>query len=55
MIKLLGKGNDLYTEEGQITKAGYAVMLLSTLFGLCVFLTGRCIYGRAVRAKHAEK
>ena len=55
MIKLLGKGNDLYTEDGKITKAGYAVMLISTLFGLCVFLTGRCIYGRYVQAKRTEK
>jgi hypothetical protein len=36
-MKILGKNNDLRTEEGKITKAGYAVMLLSTVFGLCVF------------------
>ena len=41
MIKFLGKNNDLRTEEGKITKLGYAVMMLSTVFGLCVFWAGR--------------
>ncbi|MCR4887845.1 MAG: hypothetical protein K5979_01520 [Ruminococcus sp.] len=50
MIKFFGKNNDLRTEEGQITKTGYAVMAVSTLFGLVVFLIGRYFYG-----KHIEK
>jgi len=54
MIKLLGKNNDLRTEEGKITKAGYAVMMLSTVFGLCVFLTGRYLYGKSLREKQPE-
>lgn len=37
MIKFFGKNNDLRTEEGKITKTGYAVMMLSSVFGLCVF------------------
>ena len=45
MIKFFGKNNDLRTEEGVITKTGYVVMLLSSVFGLCVFLTGRYLYG----------
>ena len=46
MVKLFGKNNDLRTEEGKITKTGYVVMTLSSVFGLCVFLTGRYIYGK---------
>ncbi len=46
MIKFFGKNNSLRTEEGIITKTGYAVMILSSIFGLCVFLTGRYFYGR---------
>jgi len=46
MIKFFGKNNDLRTEEGKITKTGYAVMFLSTLFGLSVLLIGRTIYTR---------
>ncbi len=46
MIKFFGKNNDLRTEEGVITKTGYVVMLLSSVFGLCVFLTGRYLYGK---------
>lgn len=34
MIKFFGKNNDLRTEEGVITKTGYVVMLLSSVFGL---------------------
>ena len=54
MIKLLGKNNDLRTEEGKITKTGYAVMMLSTVFGLCVFLTGRYLYGKSLQEKQSE-
>lgn len=49
MIKLLGKNNDLRTEEGKITKQGYVVMMLSTVLGLCVFLIGRYIYGKSLQ------
>jgi hypothetical protein len=51
MVKLFGKNNDLRTEEGKITNTGYAVMALSAAFGLCVFLTGRYIYGKTVQKK----
>ena len=51
MIKLLGKNNDLRTEEGEITRIGYAVMTLSTILGLCVFLTGRYMYGKSLEKK----
>ncbi len=51
MIKLFGKNNDLRTEEGIITKTGYAVMMLSTVFGLCVLLAGRTIYGKSRQEK----
>ena len=54
MIKFFGKNNDLRTEEGEITKTGYAVMLISTILGLQVFLTGRRIYGRMVEKKEAD-
>jgi hypothetical protein len=54
MIKFFGKNNDLRTEEGIITKTGYAVMMLSTVFGLCVFLTGRYIYGKSLKEKQTE-
>lgn len=49
MIKLLGKNNDLRTEDGKITKYGYIVMALSTVFGSLVFLTGRAAYIRSHR------
>ena len=49
MIKFLGKNNDLRTEEGKITKTGAAVMALSTVFGFCVFLMGRTIYGKSLK------
>lgn len=51
MIKLLGKGNDLYTESGRITQLGYIVLVVSTIFGLACFLTGREIYGRILKNK----
>ena len=54
MIKLLGKNNDLRTEEGEITNTGYAVMMLSSVFGLCVFLTGRHLYGKSLQKKLSD-
>ena len=47
MIKLFGKNNDLRTEDGVITKYGYIVMAISTVFGIFVFLSGRNIYMKA--------
>ena len=55
MIKFFGKNNDLRTEEGVITKTGYVVMLLSSVFGLCVFLTGRYLYGKSLKGKRNGK
>ena len=54
MIKLFGKNNDLRTEEGKITKSGYIIMALSTVFGLCVFLTGRHFYGKKLQKKQQD-
>ena len=54
MIKFFGKNNDLRTEEGIITKTGYVVMMLSTVFGLCAFLTGRYFYGKSMQEKQSE-
>ena len=54
MIKFFGKNNDLRTEEGTITKIGYTVMALSSVFGLSVFLTGRYIYGKSLQKKQTE-
>ena len=54
MIKFFGQNNDLRTEEGKITKTGYAVMALSSVFGFCVFLTGRALYGKSLKKKQAE-
>ena len=51
MIKLFGKNNDLRTEEGEITKIGYEVMLVSIVSGLCIFFTGRYFYGKSLRKK----
>ena len=51
MIQLLGPGNDLYTEDGKITKTGYVVMLISSVFGLLCFLTGRAIAAKALQKK----
>ena len=53
MIKFFGQNNDLRTEEGKITKTGYAVMTLSAVFGLCVFLTGKALYGKSLKRKQA--
>ncbi len=55
MMKLLGKNNDLRTESGTITKTGYLVMLISSVFGLCVFLLGRKLYGKAQEKKYSEQ
>ena len=54
MIKFFGKNNDLRTEEGKITELRYAVMILSAIFGLCVFLTGRYIYGKSLQEKQSD-
>ena len=54
MIRFFGKNNDLRTEEGIITKTGYTVMIISSVFGLCVFLTGRYFYGKALQKKHTD-
>lgn len=54
MIQFFGKNNDLRTEEGTVTKTGYAVMILSSVFGLCVFLTGRYLYGKSLQKKQAD-
>ena len=54
MIRYFGKNNDLRKKEGRITKTGYVVMALSTFFGLCVFLTGRVVYGRLLKKKQSE-
>ena len=51
MIQFFGKNNDLRTEEGVITKTGYIVMMLSAVFGLCIFLTGRYLYGKSRKEK----
>ena len=51
MIKFFGKNNDLRTEEGQITKIGYVVMLVSSVFGLCIFLIDRYLYGKSLQSK----
>ena len=53
-MKIFGKNNDLRTEEGKITKSGYIVMMLSSLFGLCVFLTGRYLYGKSLHQKQSD-
>ena len=51
MIQFFGKNNDLRTEEGVITKTGYIVMMLSAVFGLCIFLTVRYLYGKSRKEK----
>ena len=51
VIKLLGKNNDLRTEKGEITRIGYVVMIISAVFGLCVFLAGRYMYGKLLEKK----
>ena len=54
MMKFFGKNNDLRTEEGKITKTGYAVMTLSAVFGLGVFLAGRKIYAKSLQKKQSD-
>lgn len=51
MIQLLGPGNDLYTENGEITKTGYVVMAVSSAFGLLCFFIGRSLYGKLLQRK----
>ena len=55
MIKFFGQNNDLRTEDGKITRTGYAVMALSSVFGFCVFLMGRTIYGKSLKKKQADR
>lgn len=47
MIKFFGKNNDLRTENGDITKTGYTVMAISTVFGILVFLLRRMLIKKA--------
>lgn len=54
MIKFFGKNNDLRTEDGKITRTGYVVMALSSVFGFCVFLMGRTIYGNSLKQKRSD-
>lgn len=54
MIKLLGPGNDLYTETGKITKTGYFVMIVSSVFGLLCFFIGRSIYGKRLPRRKTD-
>ena len=54
MIKLLGPGNDLYTDTGEITKTGYFVMAVSSAFGLLCFFTGRSIYGKLLQRRQSQ-
>ena len=51
MIKLLGPGNDLYTEDGEITKTGYLVMFVSSVFGFFCFLAGRSVFKHRLQRK----
>ena len=54
MIKLLGPGNDLYTESGKITKTGYFVMIVSSAFGLLCFFIGRSVYGKRSQKRKTD-
>ena len=54
MIKLLGPGNDLYTETGKITKTGYFVMAVSFAFGLLCFFMGRSFYGKLLERRESQ-
>jgi hypothetical protein len=45
-MKLLGKNNDLY-RNGKITKSGYIVIAIASIFGLCCFLLCRLLYRKA--------
>lgn len=53
-MKLLGPNNDLY-KEGKITKSGYGVMAISSIFGFCCFLMGRSLYGKALKKKASKQ
>ena len=50
-MKLLGPGNDLYTEDGKITKTGYFVMAVSSAFGIFCFFLGRAIYAKLLQKR----
>ena len=54
MIKLLGPGNDLYTEDGKITRTGYFVMAVSSAFGLLCFFAGRSLYGKILQRRKSR-
>ena len=54
MIRLLGPGNDLYTENGEITKTGYLVMAVASVFGLLCFFVGRSIYRAFLRRRESQ-
>ena len=54
MIRLLGPGNDLYTESGKITRTGYIVMAVSSIFGLLCFFIGRSLYGKLLQRKESQ-
>ena len=54
MIKLLGPGNDLYTENGKITKTGFFVMAVSSAFGLIRFFLGRAIHGKLLQRRESQ-
>ena len=54
MIKFFGKKKDLRTDVGKITKTGYAVRILSTVFDSCVFFGGRYIYGKMLQKKQSD-
>ncbi len=52
--QILWENNDLRTEEGRITVTGYVVMTLSSVFGFCVFLMERTIYGKSLKKKWTD-
>ena len=54
MMKLLGPENDLYTEAGKITKTGYIVMAVSSVFGFVCFLIGRSLYGKLLQRRGSQ-
>ncbi len=53
VMKLLEKKNDLY-KDGRITKEGYTVMTISSVFSFCCFLVGRSLYGKTLK-KHNKR
>ena len=55
MIRLLGPGNDLYTESGKITRTGYIVMAVSSVFGLLCFFIGRSLYGKLLQRRGSQQ